>query len=145
MDRKFIILLKEEIKQKVLEIKRQKDELNEYLEIERAFYKQAEKQIKSENAKYEILNFQQRDFQRVIEKMEKAKQKEINAEKKEKRLERLKEKVKVEHDSNRLYQMTSVWTNHINTPRTERSESCGQIFNTPRIQHLAVPSWRQGI
>ena len=135
-------LKKEEIKQKVLEVKRQKEELNEYLEMERAFYQEAERQLKNQNAKYEIKNFQQRDQANLNYKLSKQKSKQQEKEEREKRLEKLKEKVEVESDRSRLYQMTSNWANRVTTPR---SESCGQLFTPRMMPHLAVPQWRQGL
>lgn len=73
--------------------------------------------------------------------MEKLKAKEKEQEEKEKRLERQKERVDVAYDPSRLYKPTSTWNNRVNTPR---SGSCGSMA-TPRIQHLATPSWRQGL
>ncbi len=78
----------------------------------------------------------------VKDKIAKSKMKELEKEEKERRLERQKEKVEVEHDPTRLYQPTSTWKNRLNTPR---SGSSGPILGTPRITHLAVPSWRQNV
>ena len=69
------------------------------------------------------------------------KSKEREREEKERRLERQKEKIHVESDPSRLYQPTSTWKNRVNTPRSERS---GPI-STPRMQHLATPTWRKGV
>ena len=75
--------------------------------------------------------------------MFKLKAKEAELEEKEKRLEKIKEKVQVNRDPTRLYEMTSTWKNRLNTPR---SESSGPSLMTPRmVPRLAVPTWRQGV
>ena len=43
-----------------MEFKRQKQELNEYIEMEQLLYKEAEEEAKRKNAKNEIANFQHR-------------------------------------------------------------------------------------
>ena len=78
----------------------------------------------------------------VQEKLAKSKAKELEKEEKERRLEKQKEKVDVAYDPSRLYEPTSNWKNRVNTPR---SDSGGAQMLTPRIPHLAIPSWRQGV
>ena len=75
------------------------------------------------------------------EKQARQNQKNIEAEKRKKILESTKERVDVDYDPNRLYRMTNSWKSRVNTPR---SDSSGLVI-TPRIQHLAVPSWRKAI
>ena len=58
---------------------------------------------------------------------------------KQKRLESIKPSIEIPDDPNRLFQMTKTWKHRMNTPR---SESCGPII---KLQHKAVPSWRQGV
>lgn len=50
----------EEMRQQVLEYKKQKEELNEYIEMEKFLIKQAELEVKRQEAKAEISNFQSR-------------------------------------------------------------------------------------
>ena len=45
---------------KVHEFKRQKQELNEYIEMEQYLYQEAEREMKSKNTKHEIATFQER-------------------------------------------------------------------------------------
>jgi hypothetical protein len=80
-------------------------------------------------------------MEKVRQKIYKQQREQQILEEKQRRLERQKEKVEVERDPNRLYQMTSTWKNRVNTPR---SESLGPVI-TNRIPHLAVPTWRQGV
>lgn len=75
------------------------------------------------------------------EKQARQLEKKIESEKRKKILESTKEKVDVDYDPNRLYRMTNSWKTRVNTPR---SDSAGPVI-TPRIPHLAVPSWRKGI
>lgn len=77
----------------------------------------------------------------IREKQARLKAKQREAEEKLKKLENTKERVEIDYDPSRLYQMTTAWKSRVNTPR---SDSCGPII-TPRIPHLAVPTWRQGI
>ncbi len=79
----------------------------------------------------------------VKEKFAKLKAKEQEKEERLRRLESQKEKVYVERDPTRLYQPTSNWKNHVTTPRS--SSVGGSAVQTPRVQHLAIPSWRQGV
>lgn len=82
-----------------------------------------------------------KDMARLMEKQNREKQKKLLQEQKKQKLEKLRERVQVDNDPNRLYQMTSSWKRRVNTPR---SESCGPI-PTNLVQHLAVPQWRQGV
>ncbi len=90
-----------------------------------------------------------KDFEKVREKQEKLRAKQEALLEKEKRLEKCKEKFQVDSDPTRLYKPTSTWQNRVNTPRSESATSLssrfGSIVQTPRVQHLMVPTWRQGI
>jgi hypothetical protein len=46
----------------VLEFKKQKQELNEYIEMEQILFKEAEEEMRRKYAKNEISNFQQRVY-----------------------------------------------------------------------------------
>jgi arylamine N-acetyltransferase len=50
----------EEMREKVYEFKKQKEDINDYIHMEQLLYKQAEQKFKSEQAKFEITNFQNR-------------------------------------------------------------------------------------
>lgn len=136
--------------------------------MEQILFKEAEEEMRRKNAKNEISNFQQRvgkllnfqllffliyfcdkskkDYWNLREKQEKLKAKEMEKEEKLRRLEQTKERVEVESDPNRLYKMTSTWKNRVNTPRRDDSGAkSDRVLTTPRITHLAVPSWRQNI
>lgn len=52
--------LKAEIKDKLNEYKKNKDELNDYIEMEQFLLREAEREIRSRDAKYVISNFQER-------------------------------------------------------------------------------------
>ncbi|CAF0949178.1 unnamed protein product [Brachionus calyciflorus] len=140
---KEIIRRKEqaEMKAEVMEYKRIKEELNEYIELEKYLKHEAEQEEKIKNAKQQISRFHSRDLAILKEKQDRLKAKQKEAENRMKILETTKEKVEIEYDPNRLYRMTSSWKSRVNTPR---SDSCGPVI-TPRIPHLAVPSWRKGI
>ena len=136
--------------------------------MEQYLLQEAEKEIRARETKYVISKFQERvsifsflffikivllnnmnrlkDFEKVKEKQEKLKVRQEVVLEKEKRLERMKDKVEVEYDPDRLYKPTSTWQNRLNTPRsqTERA-SVNRVHSLPQVQHLMVPSWRQGI
>ena len=87
-----------------------------------------------------------KDFEKVKEKQEKLRAKQEALLEKEKRLEKCKEKFQVESDPTRLYKPTSTWQQRVNTPRSESASSLSSRFvQTPRVQHLMVPTWRKGI
>ena len=46
----------------MLEFKKQKHELNEYIEMEQLLFKEAEEEMRRKSAKNEISNFQQRVY-----------------------------------------------------------------------------------
>lgn len=86
-----------------------------------------------------------KDFEKLKEKQEKQKVKQESALEKEKRLERMKEKFEVDYDPERLYRPTSTWQTRLNTPRSQEKVSMSRVNSMPQVQHLMVPTWRQGI
>lgn len=139
--------------------------------MEQILYKEAEEEMRRKNAKNEITNFQQRvslfllwyfiskikydlkqkknwkDYWNLKEKQERLKAKELEKEERLRRLEQTKERVEVESDPSRLYKLTSTWKTRVNTPRRgdESGGKSDRVLTTPRITHLAVPTWRQNI
>jgi hypothetical protein len=139
--------------------------------MEQILFKEAEEEMRRKNAKNEITNFQQRvsnclfllrnfismikydlkhknkDYWNLKEKQDRLKAKELEKEERLRRLEQTKERVEVESDPNRLYKLTSTWKTRVNTPRRgdESGSKSDRVLNTPRITHLAVPTWRQNI
>ena len=75
------------------------------------------------------------------QKRNKMEQKERVVAEAKKRLESMKEKVEVDSDPTRLYQVTETWKNRLSTPRSESTDHL-----TPRAApRLGVPSWRKGV
>lgn len=56
----YTIISKEEMRAQVAEYKRQKDELNEYIELEQYLLQEVEQENKIKNTKQEISRFQSR-------------------------------------------------------------------------------------
>lgn len=134
----------------MLEYRRHKEELNEYIELERAVYDEVERKMKSSRARAEIEQFQMRDAETLREKQERERARKAEAELRQRRLEQSKEHVEVESDPTRVYQATSSWRTRVTTPRSSRSNGSKSARDAPIIhpgfvQHLAVPQWRQGV
>lgn len=142
---------KDELREKIAEYRRQKEEFNSYLEMEHAVYEEVERRVKSKQAREEISNFQERDAAALRERLEREKAREAERELKQRRLEQTKERVEVESDPTRLYQPTTSWRTRVNTPRSggetgRKSARDAPIVQPPAlVQHFAVPSWRQGL
>jgi len=129
-----------EVKEKINELNRQKKELNEYIEMEEWLVAEAEKEARRVRSS-DIRVLYERSVAGVKERLQKTAAKEKEKEEKKMRLERQKERVEVERDPSRLYRPTSTWKNRLNTPRSNSSGALGGV----KVQHLSVPSWRQGI
>lgn len=131
-----------ETKEKLSELNRQRRELSEYVEMEAWLAAEAEREARRVRSS-DIRVLYERGVAGVRERQEKVAAKEREKEEKGKRLERTKERVEVERDPERLYRATSTWKSRLSTPR---SGSCGSLaVGAAKVQHLAVPSWRQGI
>lgn len=144
---------KDELREKIAEYRRQKDELAEYIELEQAAYEEVERRIKSEHARLEIAAFQERDAVALRERMERERARRDEAEARQRRLDETKQRVEVESDPSRIYQATQSWRTRLTTPRSDSGRRHGgqksardaPIMHPSLVQHLAVPSWRRGV
>ena len=104
--------------------------------------KQNEERARRKEATKEAKKFRQRDTRAISERQQKQKLLELKAMEKERRLEKLKEEVKitVERDPTRLLKLTAGWEE-----RKKAGVGSGMAGAVLAMPKRAVPSWRQGI
>ncbi|BFZ01541.1 hypothetical protein BsWGS_04580 [Bradybaena similaris] len=125
-----------ETRRKVEEFRQQKQIEDEVLAMIDEERKQEETERRREIMAKEISRFRNR---RLIEKLEKEREKEDKKKEKEKKLEAMKFQVEVTRDPSRLLMPTAGWNERL---KEQGPSGGGQVFKMP---HRAVPSWRQGL
>lgn len=105
--------------------------------------RQDEERARRMEATKEVKKFRERDTKSISKKQQRQKRLELEAMEKERRLQKLKEEVKitVERDPTRLLKLTAVWEER-KKAGVGSGIAAGTVLAMPR---RAIPSWRQGI
>ncbi|KAM9213816.1 coiled-coil domain-containing protein 112 [Leptosomus discolor] len=119
----------------------QKKEKEELEKLEKEKRKEAEKEERKRVAAKKIVTFQEHDLHKLELRILQKQAKEVEQLKKEKRLAKLREKVKmhITRDRSRLYRPTKSWEERTKQITPTASEL---LLHIP---HRAVPAWRQGL